>query len=160
MNGLPISTTDARGEAIVSNRHDRHATAMSIRRNRRGSDAGCFNLGDAFRNPRSEYAASGSRHQHVVFQPAAAGVAELLDLRPVVEPLVPVLGSPLIDECRNEVEAGLDSEDEAGFERAGEAQIAEAELSAPLVPGAVTDDVLADVLQVVHVQAHHVAQAV
>ncbi len=69
------------------------------------------------------------------------------------------VGAPAVHQLRDEVDAGLDGEDEAGLEAPRQSEVGEPELGRPLLPDLVADDV-AEVLHVVDVEAQHVAEPV
>ena len=70
-----------------------------------------------------------------------------------------VLSLPLIHQLRDEVDAGLHGEDEAGLQGTGQTQALESELGALPVAVEVADILLAEVLHVMDVQPHHVTEA-
>ena len=70
-----------------------------------------------------------------------------------------MLGFPAVDESGDEVQAGLDGDDEAGFEGAAQAEGFPAECGAFAQVVGVTYVLLAQVFHVVDVQAHHVAES-
>ncbi len=69
-----------------------------------------------------------------------------------------LFGLPHVDEFGYEVHSGFDGEHESFFKRASEAERLASELGALGFAG-VTDIYLAEVLHIVHVKAHHVAEA-
>ena len=69
------------------------------------------------------------------------------------------VGPPAVHQLRDEVDARLDGEHEAGLEAPRQPQIGEPELRRPLLPELVADDV-AEVLHVVDIEAHHVSEPV
>ena len=91
-------------------------------------------------------------------------VAEAAEVAPAVDGIVAeelgeaALGTPAVDEFGDEVDAGLDGEDEAGLEGTRQTERLETEEGA-LGLAVVSHPLLAEVLHVVDVEAHHVARA-